>query len=595
MKPSMRAGLLCLAVAAVIAAPTIPAGAVHDGESEVTVGSNDGIFSQNKQNEPAVAIDPFHPNVVAAGANDNIDMEACNAGTPTTCPFTPDVGGSGISFSFDSGDTWAQPTYQGLTGRDCLGDPDPTVVDDVCEAHPGPIGTVPGYAEAGLVSDGDPALAFGPIPGGDGTFSWANGSRLYYANLTANVSVNETAAFKGFEAIAVSRIDGAPALTPAIVADQGNWFDPVIVSKQSGSSFSDKEQLWVDNAESSEFFGHAYVCYAAFRGAGSAPLVLSTSTDGGDTWTTDQVTPGHNVSPKQWGQSGCTIRTDSDGVVYVMFELFQNPEKFLPPRGAHQLVRSFDGGQTWEKPTLIRRITDPCFTLQFDGTGLRCVMDGIAGARNDLASSPSIDIANGAPTGAGATDVIYSTYIDAAGGQGDEHVMLSFSTNGGVTWSAPVAVETDPNDRGLYSAVALSPDGTDAYLVYNAFTTPFRNNTSQSRGLVGVVLHSDVAPNGQPAGFTEVHRGAVGDPRGSAQNNLVLEFLGDYVYADATNDFGVAVWQDARNASACQAVDTWRSGVQTSLSTANPPAVQQQCAPTFGNTDIFGWSGADPT
>jgi hypothetical protein len=569
-------------IAATFVACGVASVAIHAGDTKVSVGSPVTPFAHNKQNEPALAVDAHAPNVMAAGANDEIDVEACNAGDPTTCDFTHGVGVSGIYFSFDNGATWTQPTYTGYTARDCNA--------GACTGHPGPIGTLPWYWENGLVSDGDPALAFGPRRGSDGSFSWANGSRLYYANLASNFATTRNdQSFRGVEALAVSRTDD---VVGAAAGNKDAWMPPVIVARQSSTTFSDKEQIWADNAASSPYFGNVYVCAAVFRsnsrGYGlPVPLIVATSRDGGDTWTQKQVTePVFNVLRPD--RSGCTIRTDSHGVVYVFATQFAYG---LPGTGSHIMVKSFDGGQTWSRPTAIFDVVDSCFVV--DPLIGRCVSDGVAGARNDLASAPSIDIANGAPTGADATNEIIDTWVDGRAGLNHETVMFSYSTNGGRTWSGPQIVST-AGDRGYYAAAAISPDGTDAYIVYNAFLLPFQETTATARPMQGVVLHANIGGNGAPSAWGTLLRGGVGDARGSSQNDLLGEFLGDYVYTVATRDYGAAVWNDVRDAADCAALDAWRQSLIAEAPIA-APSPNADCPALWGNSDIFGGSFPDPT
>jgi hypothetical protein len=561
-------------------------------DTRVSVGSPPAPFSQNKQNEPALTADAASPSILVSGANDEIDMEACNAGADNTCPFTPGVGVSGVYFSFDSGTSWTQPTYTGNTARGCLGAVGP---DPGCTPTTGPIGTLPWYSENGLVSDGDPAVAIGPRPG-PGGFSWSNGERLYYANLTSNLGATRSdATFNGFEAIAVSRTDN---LRAAAGGDKSAWCvgaagcAPVLVSQQSSTTFSDKEQIWADNASSSPFFGTVYTCWASFRGqekgnAVPAPLVVAVSHDGGDTWKQHPLSPAANNSQRN-PADGCTIRTDSKGNAYV-FGVGTVSSAGKQP--FELMSRSTNGGSTWSS---LRPVAGPVSQPgAIDPVQGRPVIDGVAGARSDLAVAPSVDIANGAPTGADATDRIVLSYV--SGSLQAPHVYFAESTDRGATWSTPRAIES-PGDRGLFAAPAISPNGTDVYVVYNAFTNPFRTDTTSPRSLVGVVEHasSSTAPGTPTGAFTEIHRGQPGDPRGSSANALTDEFLGDYVYAAATRTYGAGVWNDARNASDCPAVDAWRMGLQNGDTSTPAPAPQQDCPSTFGNTDIFGGSYPAP-
>jgi hypothetical protein len=572
-----RAAALAAVVVGLLLVNGQPAAAAPT-EARVSIGSPASPFAQNKQNEPAIAVDANHPNILAAGANDEIDIEACNAGTDNTCPFTPGVGTSGIYFSLDSGHTWTQPTYTGLTARGCLGAPGDS--DPPCQPTTGPIGTLPWYSENNLVSDGDPALAFGPTPGPNG-FSWTNGSRLYYANLT---SATTGGVFRGFEAIGVSRTDNVPAAAAGV---KSAWMPPVLISRQSNTTFSDKEQIWADNASSSPFFGTVYVCWASFVGqekgnAAPAPLQVAVSHDGGDTWTQHQVTAAANNGQRN-PADGCTVRTDSLGRAYV----FGVGTVQSSGHDAFELMATSDnGGSTWSTPRAVAGpVTQPG---AFDPVQGRPVIDGVAGARSDLAPAPSVDIANGAPTGADATNRIVMTYV--SGSLAHPDVLFTESTNRGATWSTPRAVG-GPADRGFYTAPAISPNGTDVYVVYNAFTTPFRTNTSDPRTLVGVLLHATASGGAATGAFSQVHRGAPGDPRGSSANALTDEFLGDYVYAAATRTYGVAVWNDTRNAAVCPAINAYRQALQDGA-TATPPAVQQVCPATFGNSDIYGFTTA---
>jgi hypothetical protein len=222
-----KSAILVPFAALLLVAPVASAAAQPTATSAlVTVGSPTGQHPQNAQNEPSLAVDASRPTVLAAGSNDLVDMQPCSRQASTTAgacsfplgTFNLGVGLSAVYFSFDSGHSWIQPTYSGLTAADCS----PTV--EPCTPHVGPIHTVPNFYENGLRSRSDTGVAFGPVPVG-GRFSWANGSRLYFSSIATSLTDTriEQGGVNSNFSLTVSHIDN---VTPERIADQANWSRP---------------------------------------------------------------------------------------------------------------------------------------------------------------------------------------------------------------------------------------------------------------------------------------------------------------------------------------------------------------------------------
>ncbi|MEZ5167008.1 MAG: hypothetical protein R2695_11170 [Acidimicrobiales bacterium] len=138
------------------------------------------VFPTNKQNEPTIAQNPTDGRFLIAGSNDEQRQPACGPGlvrgdtVDSDCSFFPGVGTSGVYTSSDGGLTW---TNRGL-------------LDDQAS-----------WQGRGIISDGDPVIAYGPKPDGQGGFTYANGARAYYSSLATVIGA------KGFEYIIVSYSD----------------------------------------------------------------------------------------------------------------------------------------------------------------------------------------------------------------------------------------------------------------------------------------------------------------------------------------------------------------------------------------------------
>jgi hypothetical protein len=214
--------------------------------------------------------------------------------------------------------------------------------------------------------------------------------------------------------------------------------------------------------------GRSYERALAFKG----PAYFTRTTDGGDTWEEARsiYDPGRNnqtignqiaVLPRAAGE---------DSTLVNAFNLIYNFKNKGKNRGLNvAVIRSEDSGETWtSQPTIVDKLLTATVSDPDTGAPVRT---------GDIIPQVTSDRSSGA---------VYIVWQDARF-TGFDQIVMSRSTDGGVTWTAPVRVSATPapgpgqppgNQQAFIPQVYVLDDGTVGVLYYD-----FRNNDPDTAAL----------------------------------------------------------------------------------------------------------------
>ena len=382
-------------------------------------------------------------------------------------------------------------------------------------------GVLPGYANEPSVSD----------------ISFAFGTHNdVYASVLNTDNVNES------------------GLSVSTSLDGGKTFgQPVSVyDDKTGKVFSDKPWIAVDTTNGPHR-GTLYVVWSYDYnqppcGDPGMPctqeLGFASSTDGGRTFSAPRLIEGNlptctnpidgrdEHSTKCDAVLGATPTIMPDGTVAVAFayvDLHATDEKSgagsngkdAPPKLPTQMlvITSHDGGVTWANPVHVATIHDIPNTFapqHYRNFSLPA-----------FASDPK-------------TGQLYISWSDETNGNAD--ILLSSSTDGGQTWTAPIRVNDDPAADGanqFQPQIAVAPNGVVSITFFDT-----RNDTTHR--LIDVYLAQSI---NHGVTFKKNVRvtSQSWDPTIKAPTDTNgLQFIGDYQGLAVDNRFVHAFWNDTR-------------------------------------------------
>jgi hypothetical protein len=230
-------------------------------------------------------------------------------------------------------------------------------------------------------------------------------------------------------------------------------------SFQTGANhFNDKPMITADTSAGSPFRDNVYIAWdAASGGSSGGGIRVARSSDHGATWTINRAD-----NPTGPGKSiGTSPAVGPNGEVYVAWNDYQ--------ANTIGFNRSFDGGATWGKASVIAAKVIP-FDIAIPAEEFRGAL---------VYPACDTDRSNGSHRGR-----LYCSWMDLTGG-GTTNIFLSYSDNQGATWTSPAPVGDSAAGVDRFNHwMSVDPITGDVNVSY--YDT--RNDTTGERFMTDVFL-----------------------------------------------------------------------------------------------------------
>lgn len=244
--------------------------------------------------------------------------------------------------------------------------------------------------------------------------------------------------------------DSTSAMLVTRSSDGGTtWTNPVTLIRDTSQVLNDKESITADPTDAN----YVYAVWDRIDSQGYGPTWFSRTSDGGQSWDAASMIydPGQNATAGNQTLGNQIVVLPNDTLVDLFTEIDYVSGSY---RAALKIIRSMDHGTTWSAPVTIASVLSVGTTAPQTGQTIR-TGSGIG----DIATGPSGNL--------------YVVWQDSrfSGGKRDG-IALSESTDGGLSWSAPVVINAVPSTQAFTPSITVLSNGTLAVTYYD-----FRNDT----------------------------------------------------------------------------------------------------------------------